>query len=88
MPYATPSFVNPHDGDCANCGAHIPVGATAGFVDVDLWCQPCRCELAAKQDLHLDEFAAIQAEVKRRQRYYGQAWAKVIRLANQVSDKP
>lgn len=85
MPQATPSFVTAHDGECANCGAEVPAGATAGFVDDELWCQPCRCELAAKQDLHIDDFAAIQA-FQQRQRRYAKAWEQAARFANEVSD--
>jgi hypothetical protein len=48
--FATPSFAAAVDGDCERCGSHIPAGATAGFVDEEIWCQPCRCELAARQD--------------------------------------
>lgn len=59
---ASPAFTTAHDGDCANCGAHIPAGATAGMVDDDLWCQPCRCELAAKQEALSPERAAFATE--------------------------
>jgi len=61
---ASPAFVAAHDGDCANCGAHIPAGATAGMVNDDLWCQPCRCDLAAAQEAtspERDVFAREQA---------------------------
>jgi hypothetical protein len=57
MPFATPPFVAAVDGDCERCGNHIPVGATAGFVDEEIWCQPCRCELAAATDAPLDPFS-------------------------------
>lgn len=88
--FATPSFVAVVDGDCEHCGAHIPAGATAGFVDDELWCQPCRYELAARQEAQAgDPFDVIRAKeaplveaVRQRQRAYGKAWEQVLRLAN------
>lgn len=66
---ASPAFVTAYDGDCANCGAHVPAGATAGMVADDLWCQPCRCELAAAQEAVSPERAVFATELAYRQQF-------------------
>jgi hypothetical protein len=85
MPIASPAFVTAYDGDCANCGAHVPAGATAGMVDDDLWCQPCRCDLAARQELVLDELPTVHA-IRERQKHYAKTWEQVFHLANRLTE--